>query len=360
MTGLDIRLRAAFGSFVLDAVLEAPPSGVTGLFGPSGAGKTSLLRCLAGLTRAESGHVRLGDETWQDTAAGIFVAPHRRGVGYVAQQGDLFPQMSVRDNLRYGMERVPRAQQRLTWDDVVDWVALHPLLGRDVFRLSGGERQRVALGRALLASPRLLLLDEPVSALDEPTRHEVLECLRDVVRRLDVPVLYVSHSLTEVARTAERLVWLVDGRVADAGSVNQVLGRMDFARWRGEEIAAVLDGRIVSHDQTYRLTAVETPLGELLIHGRPEPPGAGVRVQINARDVSIGLRPQEGSSILNELPLEVIEIADLTASDCLVRLGRGSDGPVLFARLTRRSRDQLELGPGRQVFARVKSVAVVD
>jgi molybdate transport system ATP-binding protein len=188
----------------------------------------------------------------------------------------------------------------------------------------------------------------------------VQNCLGDVVRRLDVPVLYVSHSLTDVARMAERLAWLVDGRVADAGSVTQVLGRMDVARWRGEEIATVLDGHIRSHDQAYHLTAVETPLGELLIHGRPEPPGTEVRVQINARDVSIGLRPQEGSSILNELPLEVVEIADLTASDCLIRLARRSNGPVLFARLTHRSRDQLNLGPGRSVFARVKSVAVVD
>jgi molybdate transport system ATP-binding protein len=206
----------------------------------------------------------------------------------------------------------------------------------------------------------MLLLDEPVSALDEPARNEVLNCLRDVIRRLDVPVLYVSHSLTEVARMAERLVWLVDGRVADAGSVTHVLGRVDFARWRSEEIATVLDGRILSHDRTYGLTAVVTPVGELLIHGRPEPPGTGIRVQINARDVSIGLVPQEGSSILNELPLQVVEIADLSASDCLVRLARRPEGPVLFARLTRRSRDQLELRSGFQVFARVKSVAVID
>lgn len=357
--GLDSRLHARLGSFVLDAELQTPASGVTGLFGPSGSGKTSLLRCLAGLTRAD-GHVRLAAHTWQDATTGVFVPPHRRGVGYVAQQGDLFPHLSVRANLRYGWRRVPERERRLDWQDVVDWVSLGPLLDRHVSRLSGGERQRVALGRALLASPRLLLLDEPVSALDEPSRHEVLSCLNDVFRRLEVPVLYVSHSLTEVARMAERLVWLVDGHVSESGSVAQVLGRMDFARWRGEEIATVLDARIRSHDERYELTDVETPIGDLVIHGRPETPGTRIRVQINARDVSIGLHPQQASSILNELPLEVVETADLTASDCLVRLARTSEGPVLLARLTRRSRDQLGLEPGRRAFARVKSVAVLD
>jgi molybdate transport system ATP-binding protein len=360
VTGLRARLRTTLGGFALDAALEAPPSGVTGLFGPSGSGKTSLLRCLAGLTQAERGYVQLDEETWQDADAEVFVPPHRRGVGYVAQHGDLFPQLNVRDNLRYGMRRVPPAERRLSWDDVVEWVAVRPLLDRDVSRLSGGERQRVALGRALLASPRLMLLDEPVSALDEPSRHEVLACLSGVFRRLDVPVLYVSHSLTEVARMAEHLVWLMEGRVADAGSVGQVLGRMDFARWRGEEIATLLDARIRSHDEEYHLTDVTTPLGALVIHRRSEGPGTAIRVQINARDVSIGLEPQHRSSILNELPLDIVEIADLSASDCLVRLARGADSPVLFARLTRRSRDQLALTPGQRVFARVKSVAVLE
>lgn len=358
---LEARLRARLGAFALEVDLEARPAGVTGIFGPSASGKTSLLRCIAGLTRAGDGYVSLGDVTWQDERAPVFVPTHRRGLGYVAQHADLFPHLSVRDNLRYGLRRVPLAERHLAWDDVVEWVALGRLLDRDVSRLSGGERQRVALGRTLLTSPGLLLLDEPVSALDEPSRHEVLACLAAVFRRLDVPVLYVSHSLTEVARMAQHLIWLVDGRVADAGSVAQVTGRMDFARWRGEEIATVLDARIRSHDPTYHLTEVETPLGVLLIHGRSEPIGRTIRVQINARDVSIGLDPQVASSILNELPVEVVEIADVSSSDRLVRLSGGADHqPALLARLTRRSCDQLALAPGRRVFARVKSVAVLD
>ncbi len=361
MTGLDARLGTRLGAFELDATLQAPSSGVSGIFGPSGSGKTSLLRCLAGLARAEAGHVRLDGEVWQDERAQVFVPPHRRGVGYVAQLSDLFPHLTVRNNLRYASRRAPRGGARLSWDDVVEWVAISPLLDRPVANLSGGERQRVALGRALLASPRLLLLDEPVSALDEPSRRDVLASLVRVFRELNMPVLYVSHSLTEVARLADHFIWLVEGRVADAGPVSQVLGRLDFARWRGEEITTVLDGRIHAHDDAFQLTRVSTALGDVQIHRRAEPVDTPIRVQVNARDVSIGLVPQEASSILNELPLSVLEIADVSPSDCLVRLARaGSDGPVLLGRITRKSRVQLALKPGQHVFARVKSVAVLD
>ena len=361
MTGLFARLATRLGTFQLDATLEAAPSGVSGIFGPSGSGKTSLLRCLAGLTRAETGLVRFGGDVWQDESCAVFVPPHRRGVGYVAQHSDLFPHLTVRQNLRFAARRVPQGVVRMGWAEVVEWVAIGALLDRSVVSLSGGERQRVALGRALLACPRLLLLDEPVSALDEPSRRDVLESLGRVFRELDLPVLYVSHSLGEVGRLANHLVWLVDGRVADAGPVSQVLGRSDFARWRGEEITTVLDGRLLEHDDVFQLTRVGTALGDLWIHRRAEPIRAPIRVQVNARDVSIGLVPQEASSILNELPVQVLEVADLSPSDCLVRLTRaGSKTPVLLARVTMKSRTQLALQPGLDVFARVKSVAVLD
>ncbi len=361
MSGLDAHLVTTLGAFKLDATLVAASSGVSGIFGPSGSGKTSLLRCLAGLTRAETGHVRFEGTVWQDESAVIFVAPHRRGVGYVAQQPDLFPHLTVRDNLRYALRRVPRGEERLTWNDVVEWVAIGPLLDRHVVSLSGGERQRAALGRALLASPRLLLLDEPVSALDEPSRRDVLTTLRRLFRELDIPVLYVSHSLGEVARLADHLIWLVAGRVADAGPVSHVLGQLDFARWRGEEITTVLEGRVLEHDDVFQLTRVGTALGDVWIHRRAESIHTPIRVQVNARDVSIGLARQEASSVLNELSVRVLEVADVSASDCLVRMARaGSDGPVLLGRVTRKSRTQLALEPGLDVFARVKSVAVLD
>lgn len=360
MTGIAVRLRTSRGTFTLDARIDAPGRGVTGLFGASGSGKTTLLRGIAGLDAAAHGLVRVNDSTWQDETAGIFVAPHERGVGYVSQEADLFPHLTVRDNLSFGFRRVAPSDRRLEWNEVVEWLAVPPLLDRTIDRLSGGERQRVAIARALLASPMLLLMDEPVSALDEPSRRDVLEHLERVLARLSLPVIYVSHSLSEVARLATHLVWLTDGKVGDAGSVSQVLGRLDFARWRGEEMGVVLDGEIRSHEESYRLTVVTTPLGELTIHYQRRAPGARVRVQVLARDVSLGLTAQERSSILNELTLTVTDLVDLTPSDCLVRLGREGTDAVLFARITRKSRALLALEPGRDVFARVKSVAVLD
>ena len=206
MTGLSTRIGARLGAFTLDAAFDAPGSGVTGLFGASGSGKTPVLRCLAGLHRPESGTVRLEGEVWQDDGAGVFLPPHGRAVGYVSQEADLFPHLSVERNLRYADDRVPAGLRRFAWDDVVSWLGVGALLDRGVTSLSGGERQRVAIARALLASPRLLLMDEPVSALDEPARREVLSYLDRVLGELAVPVVYVSHSRAEVARLADHVV----------------------------------------------------------------------------------------------------------------------------------------------------------
>jgi len=361
MTGLEARLCTRLGKFAVDFQLSVSGQGVTGLFGASGSGKTTVLRCIAGLFRAREGVVKLNGDVWQDSAAGVFVPPHERGVGYVSQHTDLFPHLSVRDNLRYSLKRVPANAQSFGWADVVDWLGLDQLLDRSVPNLSGGERQRVAIARALLVSPKLLLMDEPVSALDEPARREVLTFLAPVLTRVSLPVVYVSHSLTEVTRLSDNLVWMTEGTVRVAGPVASVLGRLDFARWWGEEAGVVVDGVVRAHDQEYQLTVVSTPLGDLTIHGRPEPPGTSIRLRINGRDVSIGLSPQTGSSILNELSVSVIEITDTSPSSCLVSLGC-SEQPesVLLARITRKSRSQLKLEPGTHVFARVKSVAVVD
>ncbi|MFC1639790.1 molybdenum ABC transporter ATP-binding protein [Gemmatimonadota bacterium] len=361
MTGLETKLHTRLGGFCLNFELTVPGQGVTGLFGASGSGKTTALRCIAGLCRARSGYVEFNGEVWQDGAADLFVPPHKRGVGYVSQEADLFPHLSVRDNLLYALRRVPANVKSIGLTDVVDWLGLNQLLVRSVSNLSGGERQRVAIARALLVSPRILLMDEPISALDEPARREVLAFLEPMLARLELPVVYVSHSLTEVTRLSDHLVWMAEGTVREAGPVSQVLGRVDFARWWGAEAGTVIDGTVREHDQEYQLTVVSTPLGEFFIHGRPEPPGTNIRLRINGRDVSLGLTPQEGSSILNELKLSVLEITDTSPSACLVRLGQpDTPDPVLLSRITRKSCNQLKLEPGSTVFARVKSVAVVD
>jgi molybdate transport system ATP-binding protein len=361
VTGLEATFRTRLGDFALDFELSVPGFGVTGLFGASGSGKTTALRCIAGLCRARSGVVKLNGVVWQDGVAGVFVPANERGVGYVSQEADLFPHLSVRENLLYALSRVPADAKSVELADAVEWLGIGQLLARSVSNLSGGERQRVAIARALLTSPKILLMDEPISALDEPARREVLAFLEPMLARLALPVVYVSHSLTEVTRLSDHLVWMADGTVRVAGPVSQVLGSLDFARWWGEEAGTVIDGTVSEHDQKYHLTVVTTPLGELTIHGRPEAPGTGIRLRINGRDVSLGLVPQEGSSILNELKLTVLEITDTSPSACLVRLGhQETPDPALLSRITRKSREQLKLEPGSPVFARVKSVAVVD
>jgi len=361
VTGLAARVTTRLGTFVLDAAFDTPARGVTGLFGASGSGKSTLLRCIAGLRQADAGRISLNGEVWQDDGTRVFLPPHRRGVGYVSQDADLFPHLPVRDNLRYGESRVAAAARRFTTDDVITWLGIAGLLDRRTFDLSGGERQRVAIARALLSSPNLLLMDEPVSSLDEPSRREVLAYLDRVLADLALPVIYVSHSRSEVSRLADHVVWLADGRVRESGSVAQVLGRLDFAQWWGEGSSTVLEGTVAGHDEDFNLTTITTSLGDFTIHRRPEPPGTSVRLQVNGKDVSLGLAPQERSSILNEVEVTVLEIADLSPSDCLVRLGRESAADtVLFAHITRRSRSHLGLERGLRVFARVKAVAVLD
>ncbi len=357
--GLEARLTLSRGGFTLDVDLSLPGRGLVGVFGPSGAGKTTLLRCLAGLERAPGGVVRVGDTTWQDERAGLFVPPHRRGAGYVFQEADLFPHLPVEGNLRYALRRARSGG--VAWDEAVAWLGVEPLLGRDPAGLSGGERQRVAVARALLAGPRVLLMDEPLAALDEPGRQDILPWLEALPARLDIPVVYVSHTLREVARLADRLVWLVEGRVAASGAPPEVLARVDFARWRGDAASVVVGARVAEHDDAYDLTRVASPWGPLWVRRHPGGSGAPLRVEVRAGDVVLGLGVHSDTSVLNQLPVRVAELVDLGRGEVLARLSpRDAPGPHLLARLTRRSRDRLGLEAGMDVVARVKSVAVVE
>lgn len=368
MTELQASLELARDGFRLDVDVRVPAAGVIGLFGPSGSGKTTLLRCLAGLERA-AGAVRLGNDIWQDDTARIFVPPHKRAVGLVFQEADLFPHMSVRANLRYAAKRAP--VERIGWNDAVAWLGLDPLLDRSPLALSGGERQRAAIGRALLSSPRLLLMDEPLAALDETSRGEIFPYLESLPRQFDVPIVYVSHSTQETARLADRLIWLVDGRVRATGETGALMATLDFARWRGEEAGVVVDAVVRSHDEEYGLSQLDGPWGPIWVRRQQYAPGQRVRVQIRANDVSLGLAPEHHSSILNQFRMRVAEVEEAGDADVLVRLvGDVADPAVgLLARITRRSRDHLGLAAGLTnngapaqpvVYARVKSVALLD
>ena len=360
MSGIQASFRLPRGSFLLDAAFDVPSTGITAVFGPSGSGKTTLLRCVAGLERPPSGSLRSNGDTWQDEQR--FVPPHRRAIGYVPQESTLFPHLSVRDNVAFGHRRVPAGERRVSLDAVIEQLALGPLLDRRPPTLSGGERQRVALGRALAASPRLLLMDEPLASLDEASRREVLPLIEGVHREHAIPILYVSHSLREVSRLADHVVWLSEGRVRASGPLDTMLARLDLWHDVDESAVSVLTATVAEQDATYELTGVDTVCGRLWMPRLDRPVGAAVRVRILARDVSLSLEPEHKSSILNSFPARVDEVTDAAPGQILLRLGCGPgfEEARLLARITRRSRAELGLDPGVEVYARVKSVSLAD
>ena len=356
MSGLEVRLRTRFGAFALDVDFVAPGRGVTALFGPSGAGKTSVLRCAAGLERAREGRLSLNGECWQDESRGHFVPPNRRAVGYVFQETSLFPHLTVRGNLEYGWKRTPASERRISFDQAIEWLRVGPLLDRGPERLSGGERQRVAIARALLTSPGLLLLDEPLSALDEDAKADILPYLERLHRELSVPAIYVSHSPDDVIRVADYIVLIDHGKVREQGALSALITRVDLPLARGDAAGSIIEADAVENDAAYQLTYLAFDGGRLAIPASL-PIGARVRVHIQARDVSVALAPPAQSSILNVLPAQIIDIDEDASGSASLRLAVGS--AVLLARITRKSAAALGLAPNQPVYAQIKSVALL-
>jgi molybdate transport system ATP-binding protein len=357
---IQVRLQVAFPAFTVDVDLSLPGRGVTALYGHSGSGKTTCLRCVAGLEKAPRGFIQINDEVWQDSDKGIFLAPHKRALGYVFQEASLFPHLSVLDNLAFGLRRIPRSERRVQLQQATELLGIGHLLDRRPDKLSGGERQRVGIARALLTSPRLLLLDEPLAALDAKRKGEILPYLERLHDELDIPMLYVSHSQDEVARLADHLVLLSEGRVLASGPIGETLARLDLPLAMGDDAGVVVEGVVSSYDAEYQLLSVRLPDSELQVriaHAALEP-GKRLRFKVQARDVSLNLQPDEHSSILNRLPVTVVsEVAADNAAHVLVRLDAA--GTPLLARITRYSRDQLRLCPGQHLWAQIKSVAVL-
>jgi molybdate transport system ATP-binding protein len=353
MNTIEARFRSTLGDFELDAGFSLPARGVSALFGASGSGKTTLLRLIAGLSRAP-GSLIVNGEVWQDDRR--FIPTHRRALGYVFQEASLFPHLSVRGNLEYGWKRVSAAERRIAFDDVVEWLSLAALLAHRPQQLSGGQRQRVAIGRALLASPRLLLMDEPLSALDSASRAEILPCLEQLHRQLELPIIYVSHALDEVARLADTLLLIEAGKIIYQGPLVDGLTRLDLPLAHRDTASTVIDTTVVSHDPAFQLTHVARQGIAFELPGLHGTPGEPLRVRVAARDVSLTLSPPSQTSILNLLPARILEIADDAPGQVLVRLAL--EDCVLLSRITRKSAHALGLQPGMAVVAQVKSVAV--
>lgn len=357
---IRIDVTKTLGAFRLEARIESETRGVLALFGRSGAGKTSVVNMLAGLLRPDRGRIEIDGRVLFDSATGIDEPPERRRLGYVFQESRLFPHMSVRANLQYGMRRTPPSARRIPFDEVVDVLGIAALLDRQPRQLSGGERQRVAIGRALLASPLLLLMDEPLASLDGPRKQEILPFIERMRDRFEVPIVYVTHAMDEIIRLADTLVLVDHGQVAAVGPVEDLMSRLDLRPLTGRyEAGSVIAATVAGHDVEFGLTCLAFPGGIFRVPGIDLPDGATVRVRIRARDVSLSLDPPKGVSELNVFEGVVSEIGAPTDgshdTDVDIRL---DIGVPLWVRITRRSLHDLGIRPGMTVSALVKSTSI--
>ncbi len=355
--GIAASFQQAYADFSLDVTLALPGRGVTALFGPSGSGKTTFLRSIAGLERVRSGHLVVNGEVWQDDAKDIFMPVHRRPLGYVFQEASLFAHLDVRRNLDYGLRRVPAPQRQVSLDQAIHLLGIEKLMQRQPDTLSGGERQRVGIARALATSPRLLLMDEPLAALDGKRKAEILPYLERLHDELSIPVLYVSHAPDEVARLADHLVLLDAGRVTAEGPTHELMTRLDLPLAHGDSAAALVDATVTDLDPAYHLSHAVFSGGRISLLNQSVKVGQRVRVRIQARDVSLTLHRQEGTSVLNIFAATVSSLSDDSPGQVMVGLDAG--GCPLLARITQKSADALQLQPGSQVYAQVKGVAVL-
>ena len=352
---MQISLQHSFADFVLDVAFDVP-AGVTALFGPSGSGKSSVIKALAGLMRPDRGRISVGGQVLLDTDQRINLPPHRRRIGCVFQDDRLFPHLSVRQNLLYGRWFSPD-KGGVSFEAVVKMLGIAPLLARRPQTLSGGERQRVAIGRALLANPQILAMDEPLAALDEARKAEIMPYLEHLRDQTQIPILYVSHSVSEITRLAGSVVVLGKGQVLKTGPVAAVFSDPNLTPWLGgvREAGSVITAKVAAQDED-GLTRLETSAGPLWLPKVEAAIGATLRVRIAAQDVMIALQRPDGISALNILPATVVALRMGDGPGAMVQLRLGEE--LLLARITQRSAVQLGLAVGAPVFAVLKSVAV--
>ncbi|MGO1500202.1 MAG: molybdenum ABC transporter ATP-binding protein [Marinobacter sp.] len=358
-SGIQARFACHFGAFTLDVDLSLPGSGLTALFGHSGCGKTTLLRCMAGLQAAE-GIMRVNGDEWQSEGKSGGRPVHQRPLAYVFQETSLFPHLSVRRNLMYGYKRLPQSERQISFDQATEWLGLSHLLERMPSKLSGGERQRVAIARALLTSPKLLLMDEPLSALDQNSKQEIMPYLEALRDNLAIPMLYVSHSTVEVARLADHIVMMDNGRVVAEGPLQQIMARTDQPFGFEEDAGVILDATISERDDRWHLCRADFAGGHLWLRAvEGLTIGQNIRLQVLAKDVSLARSQQTDQSIQNLLSAKVDEVAsDVSPGTSMVRLLAGQT-PFL-SRLTTRAVHTLAIEPGQTMWMQVKSVALVN
>jgi len=352
---IDVDIEQRLGDFHLEVRFSAEAP-IVGLFGRSGSGKTSVINAIAGIGHPQRGSIRINDTVLFDAARRVDLPPDKRRIGYVFQDALLFPHMDVESNLLYGQRLRAPPDRFIDEARVVDLLGLRALLRRKPLALSGGEKQRVAIGRALLAQPRILLMDEPLAALDIPRKTEILEYIERLRDELDIPIVYVSHSVTEITRLADTVVVLSDGKCLAVGDVDDVMGRLELKPATGRyEAGSVLDTRVTAHDAEDQITTLAFDGGELFVPRLDAPIGERVRARIRARDVSLSIQRPVEISMLNVLRAHVSSIQEETGPIVDLRLAAGS--ATLVARITRRSFRQLGIHNGQELYALVKAVS---
>ncbi len=350
---LELDFSQQLGDLNLQVSQILPAQGITAIFGLSGAGKTSLINAIGGLTKPDSGHISLNGRMLSDAENKIFLPPEKRRIGYVFQDARLFPHYRVKGNLQYGMA----ASMRSKFDSIVRLLGIEPLLDRFPLTLSGGEKQRVAIGRALLTAPEILLMDEPLAALDLPRKRELMPYLEKLAKEVSIPILYVTHSLDEILRLADKVLVLGNGNVLAMGDLETVWASNILRPWLPrEEQSSVLNVSVLEHHQRYEMTALAIGDQRLWIGKVDAPEGTPIRVRVNAADVSLVLQPTaNNSSIRNVLPAKVLECLDIGAQ---VEVKLAMADHILWARITPWARDELMVRPGQWLYAQIKSVSL--
>ena len=359
MNQLAAKFDLTFPSFYLQVNMNVPAEGIIAVFGPSGCGKTTFLRCLAGLESSASGSMTLNSHIWQDDSQGIFVPLTQRSVGYVFQEPRLFPHLNVQENLQYGWKRTLESARRITLDHVVQVLDIERLLDRHPQSLSGGEQQRVSIGRALLTSPQLLLMDEPLSSLDLQRKREILPFIHKLDSEFHIPIVYVSHDLHEIVELAKTVILLKEGKVAGIGPIEEVFSQLNLRHLIPENhLGALVETMVAEHDLEFGLTTLTFSGGHLLVPHQKRKIGEHLRVQILAKDVSIiSSPPSFQTSVLNLLEASVVEIGEVKTEHPFVDIKLDIGCPLL-ATITRKSLATLKLHSGQRVHAQIKAVAL--
>ena len=352
---IECNIKIQLESFMLDASFSIPDRGITVVFGPSGSGKTTLLRAIAGLEKSDDGFLKIGDSVWQKGEN--FLPTHKRQIGYVFQDAALFDHLDVKGNLNFVVKRAIGLKEDFI-ESIHNLLEIKTLLNRTTTQLSGGERQRVAIARALLTNPRILLLDEPLSALDLKRKNEILPYLDSIHNELEIPILYVTHSQDEMSRLADHLLLIEDGNIIGSGPVNDMLTRFDMPLSHGGEAVSIIEAEVLKRDSEFNLMHLDFLGGQFIVPDNGFPVQAKVRIRVVARDVSLTKSKQVDTSILNIFPAMVQEIVNEGEAQVMVRLQIKET--ILLACITRKSSQKLELERGSEVFVQVKSVAILS